>query len=103
MLFVRGEESGKGGGAGGRNFGDSQGWLTLLHSTPPFSIPSSGKLNSPSLSSDCEAAVRVPEHDSVCVCQPWSPMSLSTGGGMLGITVLPVPAVRYPATPGPVR
>lgn len=32
---------------------------------------------------------------------PRSPMSLSTGGGMLDRTVAPVPAVRQPATAGP--
>ncbi|TNN60541.1 hypothetical protein EYF80_029264 [Liparis tanakae] len=35
-----------------------------------------------------------PERDCDCVRQPRSPMSLSTGGGTLGITVVPVPAVR---------
>lgn len=56
--------------------------------------PPCGELNSPFLSCGRDAAVWVLEPFSVRVLQPWSPMSLSTGGGTLGITVVPVPAVR---------
>lgn len=63
--------------------------FVFLSTSPPC-----GELNSPSLSCGREAALWVPEPFIVRVLQPWSPVSLSTGGGTLGITVVPVPAVR---------
>lgn len=93
MPFARGEESDSGGGVAEILVTVNDG---LLSSGFLSLRPLVGELDSPSLSCGRVAAgqsgclsvtVR-------CVHQLWSPLSLSTGGGTLGITVVPVPAVR---------
>lgn len=93
-VFVSGEQSSIGGDVKQILVDDS---LLFFRTRLSLALPLNWELNG-SLSdmwlSGC-MAVCVPEyclHERVR--QPWSPLSLSTGGGTLGITVVPVPAVR---------
>lgn len=95
VSFVRGEESDTGGGVAEIlvTVDDS-----LLSSVFLPLHPLDRELSGPSLSCGCKAAGQSGCLSVTCVCvrvrQPWSPLSWSTGGGPLGITVVPVPAVR---------